>query len=1628
MSAHDRSGRSGAGRGHDGGGARGSSIAPGKTSRTDGLRRRGATRATIASNLAWARRTHEAAVAKIPAAKASVDPAGAREMHGARQAIGALRNDLAMARSRLDDVRADAAEVAPELLGEITGLLSAIAATSADVQPILALSPPSYVAPADRDAELFGDDPDAAARIADAELREERDWNGALDGAAAEQEGFTAADGADGAAHDDADSATGEVPHRGQMEALFGESFGDVSARTGAGAEMSALGARAAASGDEIAFADSNPDPATVAHELTHVVQQRQAGTQSMAADAIVPSGEPAEVEARTIADGVRSGTGPSRVEVHAQPGDGLHLDQDAPPNAAGADAKPPTFAAESSVRSQLGQLVPPNDAARLRRRRDGLANLFADLPGPDRAILLRRLESPVANDDLPGRFAGIEASTREALLQVLRTGAVTYLSPFDPIEVLAFLETVESPRFVIAPADPVIDGAWVKDVEVTVHVNPGFGPPQNANDVQLVWSVLDRTGTAVEWAPRATMPWPAVGPNTAPFSLTIPEAGRYHVQVEVLIAGGVRKRVLAPVEVRKVSGDESAGLAATLGPGEQSAAARDMDDEQLREQAKNLQDRLATYRDKPGPELAKDKEYKRLREAYSELEFQAAQRTDNGQPLDLGTPTSSVLASATAPIDSWDGMGLQMESREVAEARVPDMVATADRGQIRMEVEALVAEHGFLGARIELMSRANQSPFFGGQGDAAWAPFLEELDSLKAELDGFTGYFSDVAFSIANGMLDQSEQQIQGELERYGYRAEEGPLGMPMYERDPNAGGQEELDQLGDVVRSLAGMKRQIDELVPVAMFSEAAAEQLDAAQADYETQLVFSLQAHPALQALMDGGIAAMTFSFLDKASNAEIESAMVHQLTGKLVDIEKARTKIAKDKVSPLAIPSVVEMTKRQLRVLPDTPKAALVDSAVANAGDGDWWESARNFFTISLAVLLLVPSGGTSAGLAFAAEATLLVADLAALGDLVGRSDTASTMKNTALDQALALAIEEPSASELLLSIAMVPSSVRGAVGALNHARIAVQKTRALRAALREARDAVGDPRVAELSSDLQAFAERFMGKDKADEWIAAIRRGEGAGARGGIDLAIERGGTITETSAAALGQRMNVPVEVASSADRVQGVVDAHISKARGRLNVDKLVASPNATEQQVLDHAVTVDAVRRYNDRLDEIRHTVDEVTEIRQGAIAPNPHDFDTNPAAFRGFEEVRKYENAIQTRMDQVAAQIGKGGPAAADTVARLEDELLHLEGEWRYWQDVLDRTRKNPGLELDPNVISASGPTETTIEAVGKGYEEPPPGCFYRRWPNPDKDAAQYQLVRGKEAPPGQQALTPVREGDGFALKPSESAGKVPHLYDNAQQSGHDVFLDLMQRSPSLAQYKVMMSKLEVLRNLPAGHYERRMELIVMGERKASRDAGGALAGQVDEDTLRHAIKDELRGDVLAYLDELSDAASYQELRRFTDDLNSSDLGNICEDWYARRHARGGQQHVRASKEELAAGNPPIEIERDRFIDNLMPDGTAVEVKSITGKLSDRETTQLDDYLDMAENQAAVGAGKQQVRRVKYVFTRPEGLRANLARVEELLRDATKPFSCDVFLSNGTLKSINNLDELNAVRSLL
>jgi Domain of unknown function (DUF4157) len=111
------------------------------------------------------------------------------------------------------------------------------------------------------------------------------------------------------------------APVRQEMESRFGTDFSGVRLHTGPAAARSAraIGARAYTSGSHVVLGDGGGDKHTLAHELTHVVQQRQgpvAGTDNGAGLKISDPSDRFEREAESHARRVMSGAAPTTREA----------------------------------------------------------------------------------------------------------------------------------------------------------------------------------------------------------------------------------------------------------------------------------------------------------------------------------------------------------------------------------------------------------------------------------------------------------------------------------------------------------------------------------------------------------------------------------------------------------------------------------------------------------------------------------------------------------------------------------------------------------------------------------------------------------------------------------------------------------------------------------------------------------------------------------------------------------------------------------------------------------------------------------------------------------------------------------------------------------------------------------------------------------------------------------------------------------------------------------------------------------------------------------------------------------------------------------------------------------------
>lgn len=169
-------------------------------------------------------------------------------------------------------------------------------------------------------------------------------------------------------------------------------------------------------------------------------------------------------------------------------------------------------------------------------------------------------------------------------------------------------------------------------------------------------------------------------------------------------------------------------------------------------------------------------------------------------------------------------------------------------------------------------------------------------------------------------------------------------------------------------------------------------------------------------------------------------------------------------------------------------------------------------------------------------------------------------------------------------------------------------------------------------------------------------------------------------------------------------------------------------------------------------------------------------------------------------------------------------------------------------------------------------------------------------------------------------------------------------------------------------------------------------------------------------------------------YQVLRRVIDNLAPADKGNFTEAWYQKVYGKPEHlTHFEVTTADAAAQGITLQAQEKRVPDRVEGD-TIVEVKTISGSLSSggekgrSEIKQFDDNIALAKQgytKTTSDGVKRQLRKVRYVFTLPKGVKANAKfMIEKLLDIETRNFvSFEIFNHQGERKIIKakNIKEL-------
>jgi hypothetical protein len=564
----------------------------------------------------------------------------------------------------------------------------------------------------------------------------------------------------------------------------------------------------------------------------------------------------------------------------------------------------------------------------------------------------------------------------------------------------------------------------------------------------------------------------------------------------------------------------------------------------------------------------------------------------------------------------------------------------------------------------------------------------------------------------------------------------------------------------------------------------------------------------------------------------------------------------------------------------------------------------------------------------------------------------------------------------------------------------------------------------DPHVVSAVEQLRPIArEAGMTDAELDALVRNIGRSSLGGAAHAATSAADATATVTKDLAPQLARRLGVDeIEISG----VAGEVGVHPTLRHGRVVAGKVVVGPSATFGDVLAHRGTVERLERYNGLAGKVRETWDQLAEAVTGIERANPH------AAFTGaheaFAEVRKYEAMIRGRMADLVAQLGHGGAAGAAAASRLETEILMMEGELSHWRGVLEDVKRTGDPRVARGLIEAKDLGKVTDEAVAAGYPALPSHQYhYRRWPNGGgPEGQEFQVIRADASGPD-PLLQPRRRGSGWVLEETEGTGKVPKAFEAALQDDQ-VLAGMFAESASVRAYVAALTDPHGIALEASSVHARARKVIerVRTPRGATVEEVAAGARRViDEDNLRHALKVEFREEFFACAArEATPEARLARFRDLTQDLNASDRGNLVADFLARRDPGSVPEVVIRQLDHPHLGLTA----KERHIDRVRPDGTAVEVKAIKGKLSTDDLAQLEDYKKMVDGRITVQvAGKPMtIERAMYEFTEPAGVRANLLTIRRDMLD--KGVFVKVYNQSGHERILKKVEDLIGIEEWL
>jgi hypothetical protein len=441
---------------------------------------------------------------------------------------------------------------------------------------------------------------------------------------------------------------------------------------------------------------------------------------------------------------------------------------------------------------------------------------------------------------------------------------------------------------------------------------------------------------------------------------------------------------------------------------------------------------------------------------------------------------------------------------------------------------------------------------------------------------------------------------------------------------------------------------------------------------------------------------------------------------------------------------------------------------------------------------------------------------------------------------------------------------------------------------------------------------------------------------------------------------ALPQRQQVPVEVDPSLPPKTVRVHYSVNPETQEVTGVYLRTGPGATPADVQLHSVTVGRMQQYSGMNRNVR-----LLQDRMGAWVQQHGNPPVGSKAWEARLEIDKLPGLMRQRMNQL--QDAGLDPKTQQT---LQAELDSLKQQFVQAQRNLQAMSVNPGVGF----VAAESTAAGRLRAGELQAPQAADGYYYALNQNGDLEYKRN---------PGRNDLPPMHyDSDTNQIVQGASRNRPVERFAG-DVNANTAYQRLMQQ-PSLSAYATMLQRAGIIQT------PEQLQTVLA--------SNITIAGRsVDE--VRHNLKAYYRQQVMDHLTNpnLNQAQQHQELLRLTSVLRGEDKGPLHEAWFRQTELQGqGMTQVPAGKNRLQAQG--IEgLVGDRKID-ILNGSTLYEIKSVRGALQGDDIAQFEDFMRLMRGRGQVSQGGQNypVDRAQYVFTDPQGVRANARWMGDQLDD--------------------------------